>query len=86
MKVGVGIGAALATLAVISLVAYLVVRKRRHRLCPEQHCKPLPKDDSITMLHELHDHGPVFCELENKDRLPVEIGSENLPHELEARR
>jgi hypothetical protein len=34
----------------------------------------------------LHDHGPVFCELENKDRLPVEIGSENLPHELEARR
>jgi hypothetical protein len=85
-KVGVGIGAALATLAVISLAAYLVVRKRRRRLRLHQQAEPPAKSDSTTALHELQDQSPVFHEMGSKDRLPVEICSKNSVHELEARR
>ena len=68
----------------LGLVAYLI-RKRTRRLCPEQHGEPLAKDDSVAALHELQDQSPVFHEVEDKDRLPVEIGSQNPIHELEAR-
>lgn len=59
-KAGIGVDAALATLAVISLVAYLVVRKGRRRSFPEHNVAQLAKEASITTLHELHGHGPVF--------------------------
>jgi hypothetical protein len=85
-KAGVGIGAALALLASLGLVAYLVVRKRRRRLCSKQYAEPPAKSDSSVALHELQDQSPVFHEMSSKDRLPVEIGSEDLIHELEARR
>jgi hypothetical protein len=85
-KAGVGVGAALTLFAIISLVAYLVIRNRRRRSCLEQRRESLTKHDSITALHELQDQSPEFHEVGTKDRLPVEIGSEHLIHELEARR
>jgi hypothetical protein len=66
-------------------VAYLI-RKRMRRFWPEQHGEPLAKDDSVAALHELQDESPVFHEMGNKDRLPVEIGTQVLTYELEARR
>lgn len=85
-KAGVGIGAAFALLAILGLVVYLVDRKRRRRSCPELLDEPLAKGDSTVALHELQDQSPVFHEVGDKDRLPVEIGSQNPIHELEARR
>lgn len=82
-KTGVGIGAALTLLAVLGLMAYLI-RKRRRRLWPEQHGEPLAKDDSIAALNELQGTSLVFHEMGSKDRLPVEIGTQSLTHELEA--
>jgi len=84
-KAGVGLAAALALLIFLSLVAYLVVRKRRSRLRPKPLDEPLAKGDSTVALHELQDQIPVFYEAGDKVRLPVEIGSGNVIHELEGR-
>lgn len=84
-KAGVGIAAALTLLAVLGLAAYLVARKRRRRLCSEQHVEPLAKSDRSVVLHELQAQSLALHEMESKDRRPVEIGTQNLTHELETR-
>lgn len=84
-KLGVGIAAALALLAVLALVAYLVVRGRRRRSCAQQHAESLAKSERIPALHELQDHSRAFHELADKDGPVVEMGCRSSVHELEAR-
>ena len=84
-KAGVGIGAAFAFLSVLGLVAYLIVRKRRHQTHSKTHVETPAKGHYSVALHELQDQSRGLHELANKNGLVVEIGTRNPVHELEAR-
>lgn len=87
-KAGIGIGAALGALGAISLVVYFIFRKRRGRRSQAgEYSKSLSMDSSGMGFAELADQNALPSELASKDvRKPVEMGTRDSVHELEARR
>jgi hypothetical protein len=83
-KAGIGVGVVLGALAVISLLIYLIYRKRGRRWHPGKQKNPPTGYDGAEM-HEMQGKDFGHSVTADKSQQPAEMGLQDSIHELQAR-